>query len=114
MKKLKQLPRFKNEDEEIEFWDKHSITDYFDMRYAIVNPFFPNLKPSTETISLRLPIGLLYEIKREANKQDIPYQSLIKMYLAKQVNEEIYRSTQLSKKHSFFRVMEKQKKYKTK
>lgn len=106
MKKLKQLPKFKNEDEEIEFWDKHSITDYFDMSYAIINPIFPNLKPSTETISLRLPSSLLYELKKAANKRDIPYQSLMKIYLTEKVNEEIERS---------FRVFEKsKKKYKTK
>lgn len=55
MKKLKPIPKFKNEDEEAEFWATHDSTDYFDISKAIVNPSFPNLKPSTKTITIRDP-----------------------------------------------------------
>lgn len=78
---LKALPKFKTEDDEREFWATHSVTDYFDMsKGQWVN--FPNLKPSTETISIRLPLHLLDHIKMAANKRDVPYQSLIKIMLA--------------------------------
>src|ERR1041384_5877383 len=87
-KKLKPIPKFKNEDEEREFWSKHDSTDYVDWSKAIVNPKFPNLKFSTETISLRIPQGLLEDIKILANRQDVPYQSLIKVYLAERVRYE--------------------------
>jgi predicted DNA binding CopG/RHH family protein len=85
-KKLKKIPRFKTEDEERDFWSTHSITDYFDMSHA-VKVSFPNLKLSTETISIRFPKWLLDEIKTEANKRDIPYQSLIKVYLADHLSD---------------------------
>lgn len=87
MKKLKKLPLFKSEDEEREFWATHSSVDYLDWskaKWAI----FPNLKLSTETISLRLPEGLLAEIKQLANKRDVPYQSLMKIMLAQKLQEE--------------------------
>lgn len=87
MKKLKQIPKFKNEDEERNFWDTHDITDYFDMSKA-ERVIFPNLKFSTETISLRLPESLLAEIKALANSKDVPYQSLMKIYLAERVEQE--------------------------
>ena len=79
-KKLKPIPKFKNEDEEREFWATHSSVDYFDWSKA-KSVVFPNLKPSTETISLRLPLSLLERIKVEANRRDIPYQSYIKVKL---------------------------------
>lgn len=88
MKKLKKIPLFKNEDEERDFWDTHDVTDYFDMSKA-EEVVFPNLKPSTETISLRLPEYLLARIKQIANFKDVPYQSLIKIFLAKSVKEEL-------------------------
>lgn len=113
MKKIKKLPKFKSENEEIDFWDKHSVTDYFDMNDAVVINF-PNLKPSTETISIRLPNSLYYDIKREANKRDVPYQSFIKIILAEKIDELNFRYSKLNKKYSFFRVMEKKRKYKTK
>lgn len=79
-KTSKSLPKFSSNDEEMKFWDTHDMTEYMDeIPYAIS---FPNLKPSTETISLRLPLSLLDTIKIEANKRDIPYQSYIKMKLA--------------------------------
>jgi len=87
MKKLKQIPKFKNEDEERDFWDSHDLTDFFDISKAELVSF-PNLKPSTETISLRLPAALLADVKTLANKKDVPYQSLMKIYLAQKVQEE--------------------------
>lgn len=85
-KHLKTLPRFKSEDEERDFWANHSVTDYFNMSHA-VKISFPNLKLSTETISIRFPRWLLDDIKQEANKKDVPYQSLIKVYLADRLSD---------------------------
>lgn len=80
-KKLKPIPKFKSEDEERDFWANHSALDYFDVDNAIINPVFPKLKPSSKTISLRLPESLLDRIKQEANKRDLPYQSYLKSKL---------------------------------
>lgn len=88
MKKLKPIPRFKNENEEAEFWGTHDSTDYFDISKAIVNPSFPNLKPSTKTITIRVSQSLLESLKMIANKKDVPYQSLVKMFLDEKVKEE--------------------------
>ena len=80
MKKLKTIPKFETEDQERDFWAKADSSEYFDFsKFKKVR--FPNLKLSTETISLRITKGLLDDIKIAANKKDIPYQSLIKMYL---------------------------------
>ena len=87
MKKLKKVPTFNNEEEEFEFWSTHDSTEYVDWSKA-ARVSFPNLKPSTRTISLRLPAWLLDELKVLANKQDIPYQSLLKMYLSERVAQE--------------------------
>lgn len=78
--KIKQIPKFKNEDEERVFWETHDTTEYFDTSKPI-KMVFPNLKLSNELISLRLPSSLLYAIKMEANKRDMPYQSLMKLRL---------------------------------
>lgn len=86
-KNLKPIPSVKSEDEERNFWDKADSTEYFDFRYA-VKVKFPNLKFSTESISIRLPKSLLDSIKIIANKKDVPYQSLIKIYLSDRVSEE--------------------------
>jgi predicted DNA binding CopG/RHH family protein len=83
-KKFKVIPKFKTEDEEREFWAKADTSLYFDFS-KFKRARFPNLKMSTETISLRVPKGLLDDIKIEANKRDVPYQSLIKIYLDKAV-----------------------------
>lgn len=88
MKKLKRIPIFKNEDEEAEFWSTHSFTDYYDINKAIINPEFPNLKPSTKTITIRVPESLLNSLKMIANKKDVPYQSLVKIILDEKVKEE--------------------------
>ena len=86
MTKLKKIPNFKTEKEEREFWESHDSSDYLDLSKA-ERAILPNLKPSTKTISLRLPQGLLDSIKVEANKRYMPYQSLIKAWLAKEVQE---------------------------
>lgn len=84
MNKIKTLPPFKTEVEERAFWERHDSSDYIDWSAAQAVRL-PNLKPSTKTISLRLPEGLLESIKIEANKRDMPYQSLIKSWLADDV-----------------------------
>jgi predicted DNA binding CopG/RHH family protein len=84
MSKLKPIPVFKTEAEERKFWETHDSTDYVDWSKA-QRVRFPNLKPSTTAISLRLPVSLLEQIKIAANKRDVPYQSLIKMWLAEKV-----------------------------
>lgn len=83
-KPLKKIPKFRSEAVERKFWETHDSTDYLDWSKAR-RVRFPNLKPSTKSISLRLPVGLLDEIKIAANKRDVPYQSLIKMWLAEKV-----------------------------
>ena len=80
MKKHIKLPKFKSEDQEREYWSKINLSEYFDPEDA-VKVDFPNLKPSTKTISLRMPESLLDRIKAEANKRDVPYQSYIKIKL---------------------------------
>jgi predicted DNA binding CopG/RHH family protein len=90
-KKLKPLPRFKNEADERAFWETHDSTDYVDWSNA-QRVRFPNLKFSTTAISLRLPQGLLDRIKIAANKRDVPYQSLIKVWLAEHVESDERRS----------------------
>lgn len=87
-KKLKDIPKFKTEDEEREFWGTHDSTDYFDWDKAMPM-IFPNLKPTTRTISLRLPGSMLDRLKVAANKRDVPYQSLIKMFLKERLDEEL-------------------------
>ena len=88
MKKLKVIPKFKNEDEEDEFWSTHDSTEYIDWSKAIVNPSFPNLKLSTKTITIRVTESLLNSLKMLANKKDVPYQSLVKIYLDEKIREE--------------------------
>ena len=84
-KKLKPIPRFRSEAEERAFWESHDTTDYVDWSNAR-RVRFPNLKPSTTSISLRLPVDLLEQIKVAANRRDVPYQSLIKMWLFERVS----------------------------
>jgi predicted DNA binding CopG/RHH family protein len=90
----KPIPTFETEAEERRFWETHDTTDYTD--WTSSRPArFPNLKPSTETISLRLPAGLLADLKALANKQDVPYQSLLKVFLADRVARE-WRTSRVS------------------
>lgn len=84
----KKIPKFKNEDKEREFWASHDSTDYIDWskgRKTVLS----KLKPSVKTISLRLPESMLEELKLLANKKDVPYQSLLKIYLAERIEEEL-------------------------
>ena len=84
------LPRAQSEDAERQFWATHDVTDSFDWGRA-VTPVFPNLRPSTTSISIRLPVGMLEELKARANEQDVPYQSLMKMYLSERLTAERHR-----------------------
>ncbi|MBM4332787.1 MAG: hypothetical protein FJ117_16510 [Deltaproteobacteria bacterium] len=85
MKKMdNRIPEFKDEDEERAFWATHSPLDYFDPN-RINRVFFPDLKPSLKSISIRVPSDMLAELKTLANKKDVPYQSLAKVYLARQI-----------------------------
>jgi len=84
-KQRKKSPKFRTEAQERAFWESHDSTEFVDWHQA--EPVqLPNLKPSTKTISLRLPVSLLERIKVEANKRDVPYQSLIKAWLADDVS----------------------------
>ena len=87
MSKLKRFPKFKSEREELEFWSTHDSADYIDYSKT-KRALFPNLKPSTRTISIRLPESLIEHLKVLANKKDVPYQSLLKMFLIEKVEEE--------------------------
>ncbi len=86
MSKDKTIPEFKTEADERLFWENHDSSDYMDWSKA-QSASFPSLKPSTKTISIRLPEMLLDRIKIEANKRDMPYQSLIKVWLMEDVKE---------------------------
>lgn len=88
MKKLGKIPKFRNEDQERAFWSKAASSKYFDWSKA-ERAVFPNLKPSTESISLRVPKHLLARIKELANSKDVPYQSLIKVFLSERVLAEL-------------------------
>ena len=81
MKKPLKIPKFKNEDEERNFWSQIDLVDYFHSE-DLQAVSFPNLKPTSRAISIRLPEVLLLRLKEEANEKNIPYQSLIKQYLA--------------------------------
>ncbi len=84
----KAVPRFKTEEAERKFWASHDSTDYIDWRKAErATP--PNLKPSSQTISLRLPKPMLDRLKLLANKRDVPYQSLLKMFVAERIKTEL-------------------------
>ena len=91
MNKSRKIPKFKNEDEEREFWAHSDSTEYLDWKKA-EKITFSKLKPSTKTISLRLPEFLLDEIKMIANKRDVPYQSLIKIFLKERIDQELKHS----------------------
>ena len=86
-KKIKPIPEFANEKDEKKFWEKADTEEYFDLNNPIEMDL-SKLKPSTESISLRLPSHMLGRIKELANAQDVPYQSLMKTYLARQISSE--------------------------
>ncbi|OWF66198.1 hypothetical protein B6A14_03095 [Polynucleobacter hirudinilacicola] len=85
-KPTKVIPKFKNEKEERSFWEGNDAADYFDLSKA-VRVTMPNLKPTTASISLRLSQSFLENIKLQANKLDVPYQSLMKIWLAEKLEE---------------------------
>ena len=88
MRKLKRIPRFRSLSKEQDFWEIHDSADYID--YAQVEAgFFPELKPSSKTISIRLPESLLEAVKILAHKHDVPYQSMMKILLSEKVREEM-------------------------
>jgi len=87
--KKRRIPEFRNEDEEREFWTSHDSTDYIDWSEAR-EVIMPNLKPTLKTISIRLPEIMLEELKLIANKRDVPYQSLMKIFLAERVKQELH------------------------
>jgi predicted DNA binding CopG/RHH family protein len=88
--KSNELPTFTSEDEEREFWAFHDSTEYLDWDEANL-AVFPDLKPTTKSISLRLPLPMLNELRLLANKRDVPYQSLIKMFLHERIDQELRR-----------------------
>jgi len=84
MKKLFKIPKFKNQDEERNFWNKLDLSEYFEPT-DFERVSFPNLKPTSRAISIRIPEYLLNRLKEQANEINIPYQSLIKNYIKKGV-----------------------------
>ncbi|MBI4656022.1 MAG: BrnA antitoxin family protein [Elusimicrobia bacterium] len=90
MKNLKKIPKFRNEHQERKFWAKADSSKYFDWNKR-ERALFPNLKPTTEAISIRVPKYLLARIKELANSKDVPYQSLIKIFLSDRVHSELKR-----------------------
>ena len=89
MKQGKAIPKFKSELEEKEFWLVNDSVDFVDWSAAQKNPSFVNLKPSSKTVSIRLPDTLVRDLKSIANKKDVPYQSLVKVYLSERVKSEM-------------------------
>ena len=86
---IKPIPNFASEDEERDFWANHDSTEFVDWTSAR-RLTLSNLKPSTKTISIRLPESLLDELKLLANRRDVPYQSLLKVFLAERVDKELH------------------------
>ena len=91
MSKEKKIPEFRSEDEERDFWSEQDSSEHLDWKKS-KRAIFSRLKPSTKTISLRLPQFLLEEIRLLANKRDIPYQSLIKIFLKERIDKEFKRT----------------------
>lgn len=87
MQKQNKIPMFKNEDEEREFWSTHSPLDYQE-NVESIEMNLSELKPSTKTISIRLPESMIDQLKRLAKKRDVPYQSLLKILLGEKIKEE--------------------------
>jgi predicted DNA binding CopG/RHH family protein len=86
----KKIPKFNTEDQERKFWKTHDSSDYIDWNDA-EEVTLSKLKPSTKTISIRLPESLLEELKVLANKRDVPYQSLLKIFLSERIDSEMHR-----------------------
>ena len=88
MKTIKTIPTFKDENEEREFWENNDTLDYFD-ESKVKKVLFPNLKKTTKSISIRLPVDMIDALKVKANSMDVPYQSLIKMLLQNGLRERV-------------------------
>ena len=88
MKKLKPVPKFKNQRDETAFWSTHDSAEYIDWTKA-KRTIFPDLKPTSRPVPIRFPISLLARLKYLANKRHIPYQSLLKILLEKSVDREL-------------------------
>ena len=86
---MMKIPNFTSENEEREFWSKADSTEYLDWKKS-QSIVLPNLKPSTKKISLRLSESMIEELKLLANKRDVPYQSLLKMYLSEKISQELH------------------------
>jgi len=95
MKKYKKIPKFKSEDEAFKFWSTHDSTNYVDWSKG-KRALFPNLKPTSKLISIRFPVSVLDRLQTLANRRDIPYQSLIKIFVNRELEEELRLK---SKKH---------------
>ena len=87
-RRIRKIPKFRGEDQERNFWASHDSTDYVDWRRS-ERVKLPNLRPTTRTISIRLPESMIEKLKVLANKRDIPYQSLLKMFVADKIEEEL-------------------------
>jgi predicted DNA binding CopG/RHH family protein len=85
---MKKIPEFQTEEQEREFWAKEDSTEYVNWSKAR-NATFPNLKPSVKSISLRLPVDMINNLKVLANKRDVPYQSLLKVFLSERIEQEM-------------------------
>ena len=87
MKNLKKVPKFKNEDEERNFWSTHDSTEFVDWSNA-KRGIFPNLQLTSKSISIRFPVSVLDQLKALANRREIPYQSLIKIFVNRELKKE--------------------------
>ena len=88
MSKMKKIPKFKNENSERDFWAKNDSAQFIDWKRA-KRVSFPNLHPSVKSISLRLPESMLEDLRVLANKRDVPYQSLMKIFLSERIEREL-------------------------
>jgi len=100
------IPEFNNEDEEREFWATHDSSEYANWSQAS-RVVFPNLKPTTRAISLRLPESMLDELRQMANQRDVPYQSLIKVFLRERMNQE-YRAPVIAEGKAGYRTQKQE------
>ena len=103
------IPEFKNEDEERSFWADHDSSEYLDWSKSR-RVLFPNLKPSTRAISLRLPASMLDELRQMANQRDVPYQSLIKVFLRERIDMEHQRNFAISDRKAVYKARSKKAK----
>ena len=99
----KPIPEFKNEDEEREFWATHDSSEYMDWSKSR-RTIIPNLKPTTRAISLRLPASMLDELRQMANQRDVPYQSLIKVFLRERIDSEHQRNFVINERNTHYKI----------